>query len=313
MKHSLTFTFLIIQFVSLLYNFIKSTKKNYFIFFNKGCNIHGYIDLVLCANLSWIILLISAERWFSAFKPLQKTLIFTKKRILSFLAVLFVLTLFLFVYFPFALHVDVVNDSSSNLKECKIHYEKLYNAFGLASVVIVYIIPYLVLLFLNIMVIIKLRSSGKIRVLKINNNNPLWYKNGSLSSRECSQERVSRNNRQSFVSFFTNKMMRNRQTKKDLNINITLISISLTFIILTSPYQVLWVYEFLYSDVDLREVNTIDYNQYTILKEFVFLLKNFNYLINFILYSLLSKLFRNEFLNLFKISIKKKTPVRFVM
>ena len=223
------------------------------------------------------------------------------------------MTLFLFVYFPFALHVDVVNDSSSNLKECKIHYEKLYNAFGLASVVIVYIIPYLVLLFLNIMVIIKLRSSGKIRVLKINNNNPLWYKNGSLSSRECSQERVSRNNRQSFVSFFTNKMMRNRQTKKDLNINITLISISLTFIILTSPYQVLWVYEFLYSDVDLREVNTIDYNQYTILKEFVFLLKNFNYLINFILYSLLSKLFRNEFLNLFKISIKKKTPVRFVM
>ena len=126
----------------------------------------------------------------------------------------------MFVYFPFALHVDVVNDSSSNIKECKIHHEKVYSVFGLASVVIVYIIPYLVLFFLNIMVIIKLRSSGKIRVLKIKNNNPLWYKNGSLSTRECSQ-RISQNNRQSFVSFFTNKMMRNRQTKKDLNINIT--------------------------------------------------------------------------------------------
>ena len=83
------------------------------------CNLHGYFDLVSCANSSWIILLISIERWFAVCRPWHKNQIFTSRMVTRTLLFIFFASIVLFVYFPLSLRLD------SDKAECQIEHQQV--------------------------------------------------------------------------------------------------------------------------------------------------------------------------------------------
>jgi hypothetical protein len=144
--------------------------QNYFLNNTYWCNFHGYADLVLCANSSWIIILISSERWFAVCKPWIKSRLFTNKRVAITLVCILLTSLVSFIYFPLSLHVEPIANvqSKSHIQsekseqqaityECKIHLNRIYTIFGSLSVLIVYVVPFITLALLNTMIIMRLR------------------------------------------------------------------------------------------------------------------------------------------------------------
>lgn len=134
---------------------------NYYINNTIWCNLHGYTDLVSCGNSSWIIILISTERWFAVCKPWKKSRIFTNKRVAVTLSLIFLFSIIFSLYFPISLHIAQVpseNNQTESSNECQIYLERTYSIFGALSVMLIYIIPFFVLAFLNTMIIIKLRQ-----------------------------------------------------------------------------------------------------------------------------------------------------------
>lgn len=83
------------------------------------CNLHGYVDLVSCANSSWIIILISTERWFAVCRPWHKNAIFTSRMVARTIVSIFLVSTVLFAYFPLSLRLD------PEKAECKIAHEQV--------------------------------------------------------------------------------------------------------------------------------------------------------------------------------------------
>ena len=215
-----------------------------------------------------------------------------------------------------------MNNVTIVTKQCKIVQEEVYNIFGIVSVLIVYIIPYFVLGVLNVMIIFKINERSKRPIRRSVKCTTTSSKGHACKSSEIvvksntSGEVLvppkSRANNLSILSNVSRGRNGSSSAKNDLNLNITLIAVAITFIILTLPYQILWYYEnFHLNRPSQREQNKIYSKDYIInehyfdfnfdrLKELVFILKNMNYLINFILYSALSKIFRDEFVGFIK-------------
>ena len=303
----------------------------------------------MSANCSWIIILISVERWVAVCKPWQKARLFTNKRVAMALICIFLSSLILFIYFPFSLHIIKTESEefafmniteADTTYECKIKYENLYNSFGTVSVLLVYIIPYFVLTILNIMIIIKLQLRPLARMkntatIRSNTDLTVKYRKSetdntdvnllSVPSQIVTQETNSTKNfLSSHLSASNNFLQQFSFSRIDRSLSISLVTVAITFIILTCPFQALWFKEnFLkqfqimsnpnnqsstlvylnlndsllfktYSQkiFDFEEISSINFN------EFIFIIKNMNYLINFVLYSALSKMFRQEFIAL---------------
>jgi hypothetical protein len=116
---------------------------------------------------------------------------------------------------------------------------------------------------------------------------------------------------------FKRNVQRTYTSKADQNLSITLVTVAVTFMALTFPYQAYWFYDFLVSNRAGGEYTDTEIN----LRNLTFIFKNTNYVINFFLYSALSKLFRAEFFALIvddkfgfcigscmKLLIEDKTP-----
>lgn len=309
--------------VPVLLTWIDETFFTYH-FVNKTvwCNLHGYVDLVSCANSSWIIILISSERWFAVCKPWQKNKIFTSCMVKKTLVAIFIASILLFVYFPICVRLNDV--------ECEIEHKEIYSIFGTLSVILVYVLPFFILAFLNIMIIVRLRQrpfQKKTTNLrrKLSAAVPKNSKGHQANEVQGSEETQNNNNQQLLASIVTNN------SKNDQNLSITLVTLAITFMILTFPFQAHWFYENIYSSIwsisvdaqDTKKNSTqerisatesfstnvllqslgngtliYDKNEDSqiTLGDVTFMIKNMNYLINFFLYSALSKLFRQEFL-----------------
>ena len=291
---------------------------------------HGYSDLITCANCSWIMVLISAERWFSVCRPFIKSRFFTYKNAFIYLFTIFLTSLILFLYFPFSLRITEIE---SNVKECKIVYKFVYNLFGLFSVLIVYFLPYFILIFLNLMIVLKLRLRPFTKGYSPSHNRNIEiYKATKSTSDEAELKDLKESLSFTGMSNITGPMFAmeigpysakkgkmNKTLKTDRNLSITLVTVALTYIILTLPFQSLWIYEYFFkiSNEDLFDVNekivissknstlsinpnsSENYENFVVsLKGILFNVKNMNYLINFALYSALSKMFQQEFLKM---------------
>ena len=106
----------------------------------------------------------------------------------------------------------------------------------------------------------------------------------------------------------TREQMNHLQRMKiDRAINLMLITVSISFLVLTFPYQIIWVIdqisEFIFKrkmDSNLRDKEKIkeDYIFYELIsysvKDIALVLRNLNFSINFFLYSTMSNLFRQE-------------------
>ncbi len=89
----------------------------YFLNNTLWCQLHAYLDLVFCAHSSWIIILISTERWFAIYKPFKKARIFTNSRVAWTLLILFLLGTVVFIRIPLSMHLMPTNNRTS---ECGI-------------------------------------------------------------------------------------------------------------------------------------------------------------------------------------------------
>lgn len=101
---------------------------------------------------------------------------------------------------------------------------------------------------------------------------------------------------------------RSSQARRDTNdraINIMLVIVSVTFLVLTFPYQFVWLADQIYRaklnrkfdvNFDSRSLNDLwlyELISYT-LKDIALTIRNLNFTINFFLYSTMSNLFRKE-------------------
>jgi hypothetical protein len=316
------------------------------------CNLHGYADLILSANSSWTIILISSERWFAVWRPWQKAKQFTNKRMKLTILGLFVLSTGLFAYFPLSLRVTKIENSTAEASslnetyyaawphhsECKIYRGEIYSFMGSVSVLLVYVVPFFLLAILNIMIIIKLQqrpfhskvvksktiarkastafqamnvigtsmlqTNETITMNQVTANNAT--SNSGPSSGGDSDQKQPRNGSsalEAIVSHLTSlppsdqlpktSIQLVNSSKNDQNLSITLVTVAVTFMVLTFPFQAYWFYE-QFLDISRTEHTLTELN----LRNLTFIFKNTNYLINFFLYSALSKLFRAEFLAL---------------
>lgn len=109
-----------------------------------------------------------------------------------------------------------------------------------------------------------------------------------------------------------------QRVNNDCSINIMLITVSVSFLILTFPYQLVWLCDQIYRDYIMKKVSEPTTSENMLLKEtlemnlFIYLmvsfsikdislmLRNLNFSINFFLYSTMSNLFRKELNCLFQ-------------
>lgn len=292
--------------VPLLLSWLDEVFFNYYFVNNTlWCNLHGYADLVSSSNSSWIIILISFERYYAVCKPWEKQRKFTKKRVIFIIFILFLFSLVFFSYFPFSLHLSESLHMSKTLeRECQLSNENIYYIFGFISVLIVYILPFFILFYLNLMIVFKLR----LRPFSARSVSIKREKSSSKRTVDTSEYSLS----QTDFSTSTNANFSVNQSKNDRNLSITLVTVAFTFMVLTFPFQVYWFYENIYLNFNFEILSNFSSDESLFIqrppqiesagrsylkyfKDMTFLLKNMNYLINFFLYSALSKLFRQEF------------------
>ena len=302
--------------------------KYYFLNNTIWCNLHAYLDLVFCANSSWIIILISTERWFAVYKPWQKSKVFTNSRVAYTLLSLFLLAIVIFISIPLSMHIV----EKDNKFECIIISEQAYYIIGILSILLVYVIPFIILAILNAMIINRLRirpfslSYQQNRSFTVSSKCSLKRKRHSskqpMEIMEQADEMASLKKNQTIYKKSISNVQYNN-TKNDRNLSITLVTVAITFMILTFPFQGYWFYEQFYlkstknttlpqlsaGHFDFNATNSTQKSHESSkinFREITFIIKNMNYVINFFLYSALSKLFRREFFALFTLILNLK-------
>jgi len=287
----------------------------YFLNNTVWCQLHAYLDLVFCAHSSWIIILISTERWFAVYKPFKKARIFTNSRVAWTLLVLFLLGTVVFVRIPLSMHL-VAADPANRTTVCGIRLKTVYTLFGSLSIVLIYVLPSIILAILNVMIIVRLRirpfSKSSVQMRRSTGRSLDRQRRDTFRLRQqsvpelASEADVSQPGHQPRNSSNGGHI----NSKNDRNLSITLVTVAIVFMILTFPYQGYWFYEQFQQFYDQYRPNQTSASQATDappnLQKLTLAIKNMNYVINFFMYSALSTLFREEFIALF--TRKKKAP-----
>lgn len=259
------------------------------------CHLHGYFDLVFCGSSAWLIILVSLERWFSVLKPWIKNTYFKANYVTFYILAIFLLSAIAHSYVPFVMTLE----THHNETQCNTKSKGIYNHLGTFSVFIVYFIPFVTIGILNTQIIKRLYMRSK-------NAASLSTRRNSIA-RARRQTLVKSSSQQISKATFTNSF-RNQlsSSSTDRNLSITLVIMALTYALLTMPFQIYWFYDNLvltyYQLIDpsssaFIEEWKISLNR-QLARDITFQIRNLNYIINFFLYSALSKLFRREFFSL---------------
>jgi uncharacterized membrane protein len=146
------------------------------------CDLHGYVDLVLCATNSWTIIIISTERFYAVCRPWQMSTLFSHKNIKQMIACVILCAFIFFSFFPLSVNrqkivddqhhnTNLYNKSNSTVFQsefgefipytCQVKFKKIYEILGSLSVLIVYVIPLIILIILNTLIIYRLKKRPK--------------------------------------------------------------------------------------------------------------------------------------------------------
>lgn len=143
---------------------------------------------------------------------------------------------------------------------------KIYSIFGTLSVILVYVLPFLILAVLNLMIIVRLRqrpfqttssssTTGAInnvhRVSSVNNSfaamtttaTTITNRPSHLLVPNCIADELSSTSTPVAPSTMTSSCTNNYSSKNDRNLSITLVTLAVTFMIFTFPFQANWFYE----------------------------------------------------------------------
>lgn len=260
------------------------------------CSLHGYIDLVFCATSAWITVLISIERWFAVCMPWKKSTYFTKQRVLKAILIAFITAIFGFSYFPFT--IQRIHDNGEY--NCVKTSDRLYFIFGTISITLVYIIPFIVLAILNSKIIIrlKMRPFSTRRLKGVSCLHPLGYDKSDKNEQSERTKSLQSDSQDNSISntHTTSINMDQFQVVNSINernLSVTLVAVAITYMILTFPHQITWLYS-IFVEFFYQTETECEREQRRRINEIAFFFRNMNYVVNFFLYSALSKLFRKE-------------------
>jgi len=205
------------------------------------------MDMVACANSSWIIVVISIERWFAVCKPFQKLRLFTNYRIGMSILCLFIASVICFSYFPFTVAVmksktiEINNVTLIQEYKCDMieEYTKHYKYLGFVSIVLIYFVPFIILAILNAMILHRLHVSPFNR----QNKHAKTVHKRDLTKSDMKRDDTMESsfiiaNPQANLPVQKVSSLKTNHSKNDRSLSITLLTVSITFMILTFPFQI---------------------------------------------------------------------------
>jgi growth hormone secretagogue receptor len=266
------------------------------------CSFHGYFDLVFGFMSAWITILISVERWFAVCRPWKKAQYFTKKHTLLAILFLFIFACSLALFFPLTVQNGFDEDFNP---VCKRGSKDVHLVFGFISIALVYFIPFFVLAILNSQTMWTLKKRSTLSAFKYRKEKMKTTKRKiPANTKLCclGKDRIDLDGTENIP--MSSKLGNKTSTfeirscsRKERNLTITLLVIGITYMLLTLPYQIYWIYHLfneLKDYIDDIELMCIERKARMDFYELTFMCRNLNYVVNFILYSVLSKLFRSE-------------------
>ena len=177
----------------------ESFYSNHFLNKTIWCNFHAYIDMVASANSSWIIIVISIERWLAVCRPFQKSRVFTNKRVIIIMFCLFIASLICFSYLPFVVALTKSNSTSEFFSDNNINnstefeykcdtieeYTKYYKYFGFVATILINFVHFFTLAILNAIIICRLRAGRFKNQNNVVNNTKKNVNKSSQKRQKC--------------------------------------------------------------------------------------------------------------------------------
>ncbi|RNA16642.1 alpha-2B adrenergic receptor-like [Brachionus plicatilis] len=351
------------------------------------CKTHGYFDIVFCSWSAWNVVALSNERWMTICGPGLVGLQHARKRSLTIVILIPILSLVVFIWFPFVIETNSTEPDKISLntfmehRDCQPKNNFVLLFFGSIGICLTYLIPFLMILFYNSKIIKKLnsriekrkqffndrvllsgsKSGHRSRLKKLfsivrlsaekyemterpmvkdyviqmptaminvtitsvdesemasNVTTKMMCENLDEVKMEARAEQLRARERESEAMRTRERIIRDQRLRNDRSINTMLITVSITFLVLTFPYQIVWIadqinkvvinYQ-LKKNFDQDQLETFFIKKvwlyqlvfYTI-KDISLTVRNLNFSINFFLYSTMSNLFRKELNFLFQ-------------
>ncbi|CAF0821833.1 unnamed protein product [Didymodactylos carnosus] len=279
------------------------------------CIAAQYIRNSTRLSSSWIIVSFTIERLIAVYYPLKRKIICRRKEARYLLFGIFVMTLCFNINVPFhygLIHTD--NNSTSSPTVCDVlqKYRPIYMRFAIATMISVYLIPFLIIGFGNMLIIIRLSRSKQLLNNMDKNPEPNGLESVGGTSLRYNDSILSGSNNYEHSALLNkshltleesvpphNQVLSNKHQTFQTHlkggtqrkITLTLLLVSWSFLLLNTPYCILWL---------LNYIHKFENENLKTLKELTELLMLTNFCINFILYCLSGKLFRAHLKYLFR-------------
>ncbi|UJR10285.1 hypothetical protein I4U23_014492 [Adineta vaga] len=142
------------------------------------CRTHGFFDLAFTCCSSWLMVCIAFERFCAVWLPHNNKTIFTHSRTLRLVLIIVILSTSLSIWFIFAVKMSQVsytttldellifstNQTINSDSKCKVYDDSLYDSMGMSSVIMNYILPFILVLLLNSTIIYRLCQRGMVEL-----------------------------------------------------------------------------------------------------------------------------------------------------
>ncbi|CAF3624357.1 unnamed protein product [Rotaria socialis] len=236
------------------------------------CHFHGYFDLLLTALSSYSVLCISVERWFSVCMP------FKNARYVNFKTVLLTVisyrgasapaqnytsvSTFVSLWLPFTVNY------TWEQRKCELLRPTVYKVCGIISIIVTHIVPFVFLVILDILIVHRLKTNHYDTSMQ----HSVLPKNNRTATNSSTRKRIK------------------RQGNVDRNITFMLITVGVTFMVMTFPYPIYWLY------VQIRQTTMSNKTVFILTQTFRYL----NCCCHFFIYSAASSLFCRELRKMFR-------------
>ena len=266
-------SYLYMGFLAIFDTLVIFTKTLYLLFgmyrvsmSDASCKIMIFLNNHFLSYAVWILVAMTFERAFAVWKPLKMHVYCTVRRATVVLLVLAIIFAAQHSYF-FDAAVAVMNPRTKvNVCTIKRSYLKFRAWYSWVDTTVYSFLPTIVIFVLNGVVITGMRKAFTRQMALTNNAKD------------------------------AGKMTQHRQ------MTIMLLTISVTFFLLTTPHAIVLIYSFFWN----YRANGKTFATYSLVRTLTFTLSDLNHCINFALYFVSGKQFRREFVRKFKCCTKVK-------
>ncbi|KAK2159470.1 hypothetical protein LSH36_152g01027 [Paralvinella palmiformis] len=236
-----------------------------------GCKLFFWINRLAKTTSSWLIVLITVERFIAVWLPMRAKFINTDRNVCVALILLYGMLAVFFGYW--CSWADRVIDNICIMNSRPPGFEHLSEIFLLGGLLLYSFIPSIILLIFNGLIIYKLATRRKRIAPESNTTNST-----SISAQPRS--------------------VRNTHTAPNSKTSVMLISVAMSFVVLVTPNAVANIVSFIRKETMLETTDPVTAS----LREAAQILEQLSHSVNFILYVLCNKRFRDGVITMFKIN-----------